>query len=122
MPFNLRHNLVKLSSFIFECNDDISIVHFLINYVFSPLTSPLFVIFGSIIESSTHIVHCVWAFSFLFVYSLQFSKNVVKLSTQNGHLFAYYYPKHNGIVYKDCALCLGKTIFLCLCKSLHLKK
>lgn len=109
-PFNLGCNLVESSSFISKCNDDILVVHFLINYVFSPPTSPLFAICGSIVklsthnvcflfvvcmsivESSTHIVHCVLASSFLFVCYLWFCGNVVKLFTQNGRLFVYYYP------------------------------
>jgi hypothetical protein len=76
----------------------------------------------NIVESSTHIVHCVWASSFLFVCYLWFCGSVVKLFTQNGYLFVYYYLEQNRIIYTNCALCLGKTIFLCLCKSLHLKK
>jgi hypothetical protein len=44
LSFNLNHNLVELSSFISKCNDDILIVHFLINYVLLPFTSFLFII------------------------------------------------------------------------------
>ncbi len=82
----------------------------------------LFVACVSIVESSIDIVHYVQACSFLFVCYLRFYKNVVRSFTQNGRLFVYYYLEHNQIVYTNYALCLRKTIFLCSCESLHLKK
>jgi hypothetical protein len=67
---------------------------FLINYVFLPSTSFLFTICGNVVRSFTH----------------------------NMYLFVCCLCKHSWIVYTNCALCLQKTIFLCLRKSLHSKK
>jgi len=85
-PFNLGCNLVESSSFISKCNDDILVVHFLINYVFSPPTSPLFAICGSI----------------------------VKLSTHNVCFFICCLYEHSWIIYTYCALCFGLQFPLCL--------